>query len=161
MVDSKDTNPKDLIGSTKPGLFCVPSTSLFHLGEAHRDGARKYGPFNWREGGVRASIYLEAFDRHVAAWKEGEQVAPDSGCHHLAHAMACLSILLDAEACGVLQDDRPPPAPVDWMNGFRDRAAALKQGSEPTIDPDREGRVDRLARAGGLTSSHHSTDRFG
>jgi hypothetical protein len=46
--------------------------------------------------------------RHIEAWFNGEQQAQDSHVHHLAHAMACMAILLDAEACGMLNDDRPP-----------------------------------------------------
>jgi hypothetical protein len=41
------------------------------------------------------------------AWFDGEEVASDSGVHHLGHAMACLAILLDAQETGNLVDDRP------------------------------------------------------
>lgn len=136
----KDTNPKDTIGSTKPGLFCVPETALFALGEAHCDGANKYGPFNWRESGVRASIYLEAIDRHKGAWKEGEERSLDSDVHHLAHIMACCAILIDAQMCGKLVDDRPTPPPADWMDGFRRRKACR---AAATLD---EQVVDSLER---------------
>lgn len=71
------------------------------------DGARKYGPFNWRGNAVVASIYIDALIRHAMSWFEGEECADDSGVHHLGHAIACLGILLDAQETGNLIDDRP------------------------------------------------------
>jgi hypothetical protein len=29
------------------------------------------------------------------AWKEGEQIDPESGKHHLAHALCCLTFLYE------------------------------------------------------------------
>ena len=46
--------------------------------------------------------------RHILAYYDDmQQCAEDSGVHHLGHAIACLSIILDAEKHGVLEDDRP------------------------------------------------------
>jgi hypothetical protein len=33
--------------------------------------------------------------RHIWAWKEGEQNDPETGRHHLAHAMCCLMFLYE------------------------------------------------------------------
>jgi len=44
--------------------------------------------------------------RHLMTWQDGEDY-DESGAHHLAHARACLGILLDAEDVGKLVDDRP------------------------------------------------------
>lgn len=101
------TNPKDLIGIEKPPISLVPPVSVIYEAMALRDGAAKYGPYNWRANKVQASIYIDAFNRHVMAWLDGEDFARDSGVHHLAHAKACLGIILDAEANGSLVDDRP------------------------------------------------------
>jgi hypothetical protein len=106
--DVKASNPKDSIGATKLPLSLVPETAIAHASLAHLDGAAKYGAWNWRHAGVRASIYLDAVRRHLAAWQAGEERAADSGVHHLGHALACVNILLDAQACGKLIDDRPP-----------------------------------------------------
>jgi hypothetical protein len=73
------------------------------------DGALKYGRSNFRAIGVRASIYVDAVKRHVNAWFEGEDIDRDSGLPHMAHALACLAILVDADAAGVLNDDRQYP----------------------------------------------------
>jgi hypothetical protein len=122
-MSKKRSNPKDAVGCSKPGLFNVPTPALFALAEAHDDGAMKYGSHNWRDDGVRAAIYLEAIDRHLAAWKEGEERAPDSDVHHLAHVMACCAILIDAQTCGQFFDDRSPSAPEGWMEEYRQRSA--------------------------------------
>jgi len=106
-------NPKDLIGVTKtPALSVVPAASLLYEAQAMRDGARKYGAYNWREHPVRASIYIDACVRHLMAWYDGEAVASDSGQPHLGHAKACLGILADAIETGNLVDDRPTPGPA-------------------------------------------------
>jgi hypothetical protein len=70
------------------------------------EGASKYGRTNWREGGVKWTVYYDAAMRHLQAAFEGEEADPDSGLPHLAHAMACLVILIDAEMTGHLVDDR-------------------------------------------------------
>lgn len=123
---NKSTNPKDRIGSKKVDMSTVPPNVLAKLALAHMDGAIKYGAFNWREKGVRSSIYYSAALRHLLSWWEGEDTAPDSGQHHLAHVMACCAILLDAEECSVLTDDRPPDSTRDgWLDGLNEQARRL------------------------------------
>jgi hypothetical protein len=100
-------NPKDLVGAKKVSLSKIPSVALAHEAYALMDGAVKYGPYNWRDQPIQASIYVDAFMRHVSAWFDGEDYAEDSGGHHLGHARACLAIILDAQETGNLIDDRP------------------------------------------------------
>ncbi len=106
-VDFKDGNPKDLVGQTKAQMWLIPPAAKISLAEALMDGAKKYEPYNWREKGVRASVYLSAAERHIMSYLDGEDHAKDSGVHHLGHAMACMAILLDAISLGNLVDDRP------------------------------------------------------
>lgn len=104
-----ETNPKDLLGATKPNLHLVPPALTIHTAKAMENGAKKYGPYNWRSKKVRATIYLDGALRHIVSYLDGEERAPDSGVHHLGHAAACLGILLDALETGNLIDDRPTP----------------------------------------------------
>lgn len=104
--DVKPTNPKDAIGSNKLPLHLWPTTATALGCLGLMDGELKYGRSNFREIGVRASIYYDAARRHLDAWFEGEDDAPDNGIPHLAHALACLAIIVDAEAAGKLNDDR-------------------------------------------------------
>lgn len=107
-----DGNPKTAIGLTKPPLSVIPPVALIELGQAMKDGKAKYGLMNWRQHNVSSSVYFDAAMRHLLAWYDGEDVAADSGVHHLSHAMACLAILSDARHQGTLNDDRPIPGPV-------------------------------------------------
>lgn len=104
-----DSNPKTRFGMAKPPIALIPGPALVVVAEAMRDGAEKYGPANWRESPVTTSTYTSAALRHLLAWIDGEENAPDSGVHHLGHAMGCLAILIDAQAQGSLLDDRPTP----------------------------------------------------
>lgn len=103
-----DDNPKTEFGLKKPPLNLIPPIALVEESKAFGNGAEKYGPFNWREKTVSVSIYVAAAMRHLLAYWDGEDLAQDSKVHHLAHARACLAILLDAGSLGKLNDDRPP-----------------------------------------------------
>ena len=107
MTGYPDDNPKTAIGVTKVPLHLVPPSAKHYLALALADGARKYGPYNWRDHAISVSVYKAAAERHLDAFWDGENVAPDSGIHHIAHAMACCALLLDAFTLGKLNDDRP------------------------------------------------------
>lgn len=102
-----EINPKDRLGAKKVNLFLVPAASKIYQALAMEDGARKYGPYNWRDKKVQLSIYLSALERHIEAFKDGEETATDSGLPHLAHAIANIGIIIDALESGCLVDDRP------------------------------------------------------
>lgn len=102
-----DNNPKTAIGSSKVPLHLVPPSATHYLALALADGARKYGPYNWRDAAISVSVYKSAAQRHLDAFWDGEDCAQDSGLHHIAHAMACMALILDALTIGRLQDDRP------------------------------------------------------
>lgn len=103
---TKPSNPKDIIGSDKLPLHLWPETATVHGSLAMLDGALKYGRNNFRAIGVRATVYTDAAKRHLNAWLEGEEYPPDSDCHHLGHALACIAIIIDAMEAGKLNDDR-------------------------------------------------------
>lgn len=105
-MNEKLTNPKDLVGSGKVPIHLWPNTATVFGSLGLLDGMLKYGRSNWRVAGVRSSIYYDAARRHLDAWFEGEDNASDSGLPHLAHALACLAIIVDADAAGKLNDDR-------------------------------------------------------
>lgn len=102
-----DNNPKSAFGIKKPSLHLVPGTALMMLAKVMALGAAKYGAHNWRDQPVAATVYVSAALRHIFQWLDGEDIDPESGAPHLAHAMACAAIVLDAMAHGTLIDDRP------------------------------------------------------
>ena len=111
MAESPDAmNPKDVVGIHKPARHLIPQSANILEAVVLALGARKYGgSCNWRTRDIHSSIYTSAAMRHLAQWLDGEDDDPESGVSHLAHARACLGILLDALATGHLIDDRPPP----------------------------------------------------
>lgn len=128
-LPSVETNPKDLIGAKKVSLTKIPPVALAHCATAMMDGARKYSSYNWRAKDVQADIYVDAALRHLLAWFDGEETAEDSQVHHLGHAMACCAILMDAQACGGLVDNRPSKAGA-FLRVMREWAARLSGGGK-------------------------------
>jgi hypothetical protein len=110
-IESKLSNPKDIIGRTKIGIELVPDCLSVYDALAFTEGALKYGRYNWRIAGVRVSVYIAALRRHIAKYMAGEWADPTTQVPHLASARACLGIILDAQLSDKLIDDRPPTQP--------------------------------------------------
>lgn len=58
-------------------------------------GAQKYERDNWQKVPDSKRRYFDALQRHMWAWKQGEQNDQESGINHLAHAMCCLMFLYE------------------------------------------------------------------
>ena len=110
--DSKPTNPKDVVAGDKLPMHLVPSTAIAFESLALLEGALKYGKYNWRSAGVLMSVYLDALKRHLTKFENGEWADAKTLVPHLASIRACCAIILDADVCGKLTDDRPPIAPA-------------------------------------------------
>lgn len=130
------SNPKDVIGSTKLPVELWPATATILGSLALLDGLMKYGRTNWRATDVRASIYVAACKRHLDAWFEGEDIDPDSKVPHLAHALACLAILVDADASGTLIDDRQMQIKYrDFVNKYTPLVEQIKRNHAERVPP--------------------------
>lgn len=102
-------NPKDAIGRSKPSICSIPSTALAEQALAHTEGHGTYGWYNYRHvPKVSCMTYLDAAERHIRRYLEGNERCPICGCHELAHAIASLNIVIDAGYANNLHDDRPP-----------------------------------------------------
>jgi hypothetical protein len=88
-------------------------------------GAKKYGPFNWRDTPIGHTPYISAMFRHLIAFASGEDLDPESGQPHLAHIASGAMILLDAREVGSAKDDRP---------GLLAREAANENSGIPAED---------------------------
>lgn len=106
-MEDKPSNPKDLIGSSKVPLGLVPPLTMAYLAVGHLEGDLKYGRVNWREAGVRFSIYLDAMLRHIMKLRDGEWADETTLVPHLASILCSASIIIDAHHAGKLIDDRP------------------------------------------------------
>lgn len=120
--NGKTGNPKEVIGDTKVPLWLLSSVAKVHWALAQFAGMIKYGAWNWRIAGVRNSTYISAMERHIEGWKNGERFDPVDGTHHLGNLMACSAILIEAEAEGLLNDDRPPS-----LKGYRPAVAEAEE----------------------------------
>ena len=89
----------------KVRLELLPVGPLRELARVMGYGANKYGEHNWREG-LEWSRYYGAAQRHLFAWLEGEEIDPESGLPHLAHATTNLLYLLEFSRTGRGVDDR-------------------------------------------------------
>lgn len=121
MSDKLSTNPKDKLGIKKVQLDKVPDTSIIYQALAMEDGALKYGPYNWRETRVSASIYVAAAKRHLALWLNGEELTRDTKVPNLGAVLACIGIIIDAQIAGTLVDDRPKPIDIDKLNDLMEK----------------------------------------
>lgn len=121
----KETNPKDAVGIKKAPVSTVSAAVILETGVAMAEGARKYGRHNYREAGVRGSVYYDATVRHLMAWWEGEDIDPDSGLSHITKAIASLAVLRDSMIQENWTDDRPPATPEGWMTKLNEATARL------------------------------------
>ena len=122
---SKDTNPKDAVGTKKVPFSVIPWRVIGELGLALLEGARKYGRHNYRISGVRASVYVDATCRHIGDFWEGIDIDPDSGIHHITKGIASLTVLRDSMMHGNWIDDRPPKSKEGWVQEMNNKAGEI------------------------------------
>ena len=126
-----EPNPKQQFGDLKPNLALVPGATLIYLALGHEPGAAKYGAFNWRKNKVKTMTYIAAAMRHLTEWVDGQDRTHDTGQPHLAHALASLSVLVDAIETGNAIDNRPLKGKASVMIQMieleRRRAASIER----------------------------------
>jgi len=121
----KPSNPKDIVGMRKAPMSTVSAPVMAEVGVAMLEGACKYGRHNYREIGVRASVYYDATLRHLFSWWEGEDIDPDSGMSHVTKAITSLVVLRDAMLQNMVTDDRPPSTLKPFYTDLNAQAAAI------------------------------------
>lgn len=123
-TSTKPTNPKDSIGIRKAPMSTVSAAVMAEIGVAMLEGAAKYGRHNYREAGVRASVYYDATMRHLMAWWEGEDIDPDSQMSHITKAITSLVVYRDAMIQNMAEDDRPPKS-ADFYTELNKKAGVI------------------------------------
>jgi hypothetical protein len=80
----------------KPQLGLIPPEALVQIAKVMGFGAAKYGVNNWRDDGGNSPWIrtYSSIQRHLNAWHAGEDLDPESGQSHLAHATTQLIILM-------------------------------------------------------------------
>ena len=97
--------------SDKPKLHLIPAEVLTSVAEVLTFGAQKYGDHNWRHDVDNTSYgrtYSSAL-RHLNAFWSNEDIDPESGLHHIDHAITQLMILKIQTIEGPEMDDRFKP----------------------------------------------------
>ena len=83
----------------KPRMDLVPPHAVLEIARCMTYGADKYGEDNYlRGGGLDPARLLAAGLRHINAYQRGEEIDPESGLAHLAHAAASLAMLIEVIA---------------------------------------------------------------
>jgi hypothetical protein len=75
----------------------VPWDGLEEIVKVLEFGAKKYARENWRFVEFGETRYMAAAFRHLIAYQNNEDVDPETGLSHLAHAGCCLLFLLALE----------------------------------------------------------------
>jgi hypothetical protein len=75
------------IGKERWSLF--PKGALQQVLRVLEFGAQKYAPDNWKQVPNARQRYYDAMMRHIESWWSGEKTDPETGIHHLAHAVCC------------------------------------------------------------------------
>ncbi len=133
-MNTKPSNPKDIVGIKKTPMSTIPSGVLGEVGVGMLEGALKYGRHNFRIIGVRGSVYYDATMRHLMSWWEGEDIDPDSGLSHVTKAICSLIVLRDAMMQGCFTDDRPPRS-VEWIKDLNQKSEALLEKYPNPVAP--------------------------
>ena len=89
----------------KPRMDLVDPHALEQLAAVLTFGAKKYAAHNWRKG-IAYSRLIAAAMRHINAFNAGEDLDPESGLPHVAHAMCCMMFLLGMMQARPDLDDR-------------------------------------------------------
>lgn len=134
-MGNKEVNPKAGVAGGKLPLHLWPATATAMGCLGMLNGMLKYGRSNFRATPVAASVYVDAALRHLQAWFEGEETDPDDGVPHLAAALSCLAIIVDAGAAGTLLDDRMTEGNyrklIDGLTPHVNRLKGLHAGRSP------------------------------
>ena len=109
-------------GSKPAQLFWSPAHALLEVARVNGMGAEKYSPHNFRKG-YNWSLSYNSLLRHVMLSEAGEDIDPESGLLHMAHAawhaLTLIQFYFDKEsgAHPAELDDRWVPVPADCCNG--------------------------------------------
>lgn len=94
-MENKNQGVKD--DSLKLRWNLLPTNSIEEVVKVLTFGGNKYGDDNWKLVPNHKPRYFSAAMRHIWAWMKGETHDPESGYHHLAHAIASILFLMERD----------------------------------------------------------------
>lgn len=93
-------------------MHLIPPEAHLALARVLQQGAERYGEHNW-EAGIGFNRLGNALQRHLLAWRMGEDIDPESGLPHLDHVFCNAMFLAVLNARGRVDcDDRYRPEKV-------------------------------------------------
>jgi Domain of unknown function (DUF5664) len=131
--------------SGKVSLGLIDNLALVELGKVLDFGATKYSAHNWR-GGIEWQRVLNATLRHVNAFNGGEDVDPETGISHMAHAMCNCMFLINYQTTHPELDNRYKP------HSLTDEE--VKERNQVALNNQFQKNVDRI---GGTTTTSKLT----
>jgi len=97
--------------SGKVRLDLLPIRPLKDTAEVLTYGLNKYGKDSWREGEmIKWSRVYASLQRHLFAFQSGEDLDPETGYSHLAHAACNILMMLEHTYINPQGDDRATTA---------------------------------------------------
>lgn len=84
----------------KPRYSLVPADAMAQFVDVLTFGAKKYGDHNWQQVPNLQDRYYDALQRHLTAYRAGDELDDESGLHHLAHAMCCVAFMMQDNIAG-------------------------------------------------------------
>jgi hypothetical protein len=96
---------KSAESASKARFDLVPWAAIEEIAQVLTFGGKKYGDNNWCRG-ARWGRYFAGLCRHIFAWWQGENLDPETGYSHLAHAGCCLIFLMEYQRNSWGTDDR-------------------------------------------------------
>ena len=108
-------NPKppsggDKLDQGKPRMDLLDPYAIDQLAHVLTFGAQKYAAHNWRKGLPKGRLIAAAL-RHLFSYLSGQDLDPESGLPHPAHAMCCCMFLLGLDHRLDLDDRHKEAAP--------------------------------------------------
>jgi len=154
-------NSMDDLGKTgvkfdkfKNRLDLLPTDALREIALAFTYGAHKYEDRNWERGVNHSQLYRATLN-HLMAWHERDEFDDETSLPHLAHAGACILMLLSIHLRGAGNDDRPsqPDRTLDSNISIAELHRAAERARDEQRTRERNV-ADSITFASGETSGH-------
>ncbi len=91
--------------SEKPPMHLCPVSLPEAVATVFGSGAHDRPDYDWLQEPRPYTRYMDSLERHINSFKDGITNDSATGMHHLWHAAACLSILIEYEKRGVTTND--------------------------------------------------------
>jgi hypothetical protein len=99
------TRPGTKDDGHKPRWHLLPYDALEQVVRVMERGAEKYGEDNWKRVPNKQDRYWDAMMRHMTAYNNGQELDPEFGTHHMAHAACCALFVLWADMMHEVSDN--------------------------------------------------------